>query len=305
MGMGIWVLLLIVVLIVLLSELKKLSEQKARRVAAIADIARDAQKLFDKIVTLKTMSARQNASAKALAVLTRAEAYPECREVIRNYDEQVGLLRTISKILPVAECIEKADKQRFKGRNKAEMSCLLDALYEARIHNVTDRDFDTAKLTRETPEQIINIADIERRLRQLGWTGESDVVCCPSGGRNVTTGTFHSKVAGVTFRNDDGSDRQDYIRSYCRPGSDIILKREPDNPYDSNAVAVWVKGNVLASEVQIGYLKAEVAEEIADYMDGGGVVEAQITEVTGGTRDKPTFGVNISLELPKGERITE
>jgi hypothetical protein len=114
----------------------------------------------------------------------------------------------------------------------------------------------------------------------------------------MTSGTFHSRVAGVSFRNADGSSRQGYIRDFCRPGMEIILRREPHNRYDSNAVAVWVKRSVLiifTSEIQIGYLNAQVAEEIAEYIDDGGMVVGQITEVTGGTRDKRTFGVNILL----------
>jgi len=116
--------------------------------------------------------------------------------------------------------------------------------------------------------------------------------------KSMATGTFHSKVAGVTFKNTDGSSRQDYIRAYCKQGMDLILKREPDNPYDNNAVGVWIKSRALivfTSEVQIGYLNAEVAEEIADYIDNGGTVVGKITEVTGGTHGKPTFGVNILL----------
>jgi len=114
--------------------------------------------------------------------------------------------------------------------------------------------------------------------------------------KTMATGTFHSKVAGVTFKNADDSSRQDYIRAYCKAGMTIILKREPNNPYDNNAVGIWIKRRtIINSEVQIGYLNAEVAEEIADYIDKGGTVVGKIVEVTGGTREKPTFGVNILL----------
>lgn len=78
----------------------------------------------------------------------------------------------------------------------------------------------------------------------------------------------------------------------------LILKREPKNPYDKNAVAVWILARAFiffTSEVQIGYLNAEVAEEIARYLDEGGSVFGTITEVTGGVGKKPTLGVNILL----------
>jgi hypothetical protein len=112
----------------------------------------------------------------------------------------------------------------------------------------------------------------------------------------MTTGTFHSKVAGVTAKNPDGRSRQNYILAFCKSGMPATLVREPNNQYDKNAVGVWITARSLIffkSEVQIGYLNADTAEEIARYMDGGGYVSCQITEVTGGTRGKASLGVNI------------
>lgn len=111
---------------------------------------------------------------------------------------------------------------------------------------------------------------------------------------------FHSRVVGVTARNPDGMDRQDYIQTYCKPNMRLILKREPDNPHDPNAVGVWIKARALlifTSEVQIGHLSRDVAEQVADHMDSGGRVKARIVKVTGGTRKKTTCGVNILLTL--------
>lgn len=114
----------------------------------------------------------------------------------------------------------------------------------------------------------------------------------------MTSGTFHSKIAGVTAKNNDGFPRQRYIRRYCKPGIPLILKREPNNPYDKNAISAWIKATAFfffSSEVQIGYLNADVAEELAHYIDKGGHVTGYITEVTGGTGSKKSFGVNILL----------
>lgn len=112
--------------------------------------------------------------------------------------------------------------------------------------------------------------------------------------------SFHSKVAGVTASNADGYPRQKYIRSYCKPGMALILKREPANPHDNNAIGVWVTARALvvfSSEAQIGYLSADVAREVAPYMDKGGKITAKISDVTGGTTAKPTFGVNIEVTM--------
>ena len=116
----------------------------------------------------------------------------------------------------------------------------------------------------------------------------------------MVTRTFHSKVAGVSAKNADGYPRQKYILAFCKAGVPLILKREPDNPHDANAVAVSIKARTLivfSAEVQIGYLNADVASEIAPYIDSGGTVRAEITEVTGGTDEKPTLGVNILLTM--------
>lgn len=114
----------------------------------------------------------------------------------------------------------------------------------------------------------------------------------------MTTGIFPSKVAGVTAKNSDGQPRQNYIRAFCKPGMTATLIREPNNEYDKNAVGVWIKARSLiffTADVQIGYLNADIAPEVARHMDKGGKMLCEITEVTGGTRGKSTLGVNILL----------
>ena len=59
---------------------------------------------------------------------------------------------------------------------------------------------------------------------------------------------FASKVVGVTRHNHDGSDRQ-VIAGQCRQGEELTLRREPDNPQDPNAVAVFRENGD-----QVGYL---------------------------------------------------
>ena len=111
-------------------------------------------------------------------------------------------------------------------------------------------------------------------------------------------GQFYSKVAGVTAKNSDGKERQNYIYAFCKPRMKLILLREPENPYDPDAVAVWIKARALlffTSEVQIGYLNSDISSEISQYIENGGRVEAEIKEVTGGTESKQSYGVNILI----------
>jgi hypothetical protein len=112
-------------------------------------------------------------------------------------------------------------------------------------------------------------------------------------------GVFHTSVAGVTMKNDDGMERQKLILAAAKVGQAVELIREPDNEHDDNAVAVWIESTVLlVAKVRgkIGYIPADLAWEIAEHMDDGGKIRATISELTGGTADKPTRGVVLELE---------
>ncbi|MFA9445492.1 HIRAN domain-containing protein [Egicoccus sp. AB-alg6-2] len=54
------------------------------------------------------------------------------------------------------------------------------------------------------------------------------------------------------------------------PGQQVTLRREPDNPADPFAVAVW------AEQWRIGYLDRQVAARLAPRLDAGLSVEARI-----------------------------
>ena len=108
--------------------------------------------------------------------------------------------------------------------------------------------------------------------------------------------TFPSKIAGTSHKNDDGTDRQELIRKHCRKGSELILIREPDNPYSDDAIGIWIRsGDFFKQNYQIGYVTSYAARDLAYYMDRGGKVKAIIKEITGGTRSKPSLGINIQI----------
>ena len=106
---------------------------------------------------------------------------------------------------------------------------------------------------------------------------------------------YFSKVVGVTRDNDDGSSRQYAIRKFCRPGEPLTLIREPQNKFDKNAISIWVHGKNLFrnGDFQIGYIKTELAEEIAPRIDAGWTITAEVKEVTGG--GDLTYGCNIEI----------
>lgn len=112
---------------------------------------------------------------------------------------------------------------------------------------------------------------------------------------------FHTKVAGVTFDNPDGSSRQEHIRK-CKEGDQLFLLHDPENEYDNNAVIVYRSertwwGNERYG--QIGFLGRHVAPQVVEHIEEYGEESALavITSLAGGTWRKPTRGVNIKVML--------
>jgi HIRAN domain len=99
-------------------------------------------------------------------------------------------------------------------------------------------------------------------------------------------GTWRTHVAGVTFPNTDGSNRQEIIRA-LKIGDRVALRREFTNEYDRNAIAV------VAEAGQVGYVPAAVADKLVRI---GFETAATVLAVKGGTPQAPTMGVDINIE---------
>ena len=104
---------------------------------------------------------------------------------------------------------------------------------------------------------------------------------------------FFTKLVGVTFTNEDGSNRQDILREIFDnfdPDVKIFLKakRETDNPYDPKAVAIFTE-----DDRQLGYLSRKVNETVAPWLDEGWGLLVEIVSVNG---DEGYVGINIWIE---------
>lgn len=111
--------------------------------------------------------------------------------------------------------------------------------------------------------------------------------------------TILTDVEGVFNRNSNGSSRQKIIRRSCRVGDAVSLIREVKNPMDRNAVQVrrliaGKPGNSRMGE-QLGYLSAELAQDMAPHIDFGSVTLAKIIEITTFPSDDKV-GVKIQIE---------
>ena len=80
------------------------------------------------------------------------------------------------------------------------------------------------------------------------------------------------KVAGVSFA--EGYP-QNLLSVYESGSTHAVLKRQPDNPYDTNAIRVIC---VFAGGF-VGHVPREIAEWLAPIMDSGIKVKASLEEV--------------------------
>lgn len=87
---------------------------------------------------------------------------------------------------------------------------------------------------------------------------------------------FRLRLVGGRFDNRDGTNRQEEL-ARCSVGETVELQREPTNPVDPGAVAVY-----SCRQVQIGYLKADRAAWMRGKIDAGYEIRASIGRLTGG-----------------------
>lgn len=101
--------------------------------------------------------------------------------------------------------------------------------------------------------------------------------------------TIDTKVVGVTKNNDEGQLIQSILATLNSSDS-LTFVREPNNPYDSNAI------KVICEYQHIGYIKSDLAKNIAPLMDSGKTLSGHITAITGGI-DGLNYGCNIHIEI--------
>jgi len=101
---------------------------------------------------------------------------------------------------------------------------------------------------------------------------------------------FYTKVVGVTF-----AERQKIIQEITA-GETVEIRREADNPYDANAIAIYYQ------DCLIGYLKAQLAKHLAPSLDRGYSYQATVAQITG--QDQESLGVNICLQKSEENQNT-
>jgi hypothetical protein len=109
---------------------------------------------------------------------------------------------------------------------------------------------------------------------------------------NITTKTHGNQVTtsvvGVTYEG-----RQAVV-AQLQVGESVRLRREPDNPYDTNAICVERQ-----SGEQIGYINRQLAANLASRFDAyGKTIPATVKSLAGNANKGQSLGVSISFTMP-------
>ena len=86
---------------------------------------------------------------------------------------------------------------------------------------------------------------------------------------------IYTKIAGTRYKNDDGSERQNFIAE-AQVGEPLMLVPQLDNPFDEDAVKV-----LRLNGQQLGFLNTDLAMEIKSRLMKKIRVEAEIVEISG------------------------
>jgi hypothetical protein len=102
---------------------------------------------------------------------------------------------------------------------------------------------------------------------------------------------FSLPAVGERHENEDGSSRQEEL-ARCIPGETVRLVREPENPHDRMAVAVF-----SCRGVKVGYLKRDRAVWIGSKIDRGYDVRAIVERVKGATLSGAVLGLIMRVNM--------
>ncbi|KAE8448579.1 hypothetical protein EG329_009004 [Mollisiaceae sp. DMI_Dod_QoI] len=124
-----------------------------------------------------------------------------------------------------------------------------------------------ARPSQPPPSQSLNSSFSSSQPERDSWVassaqvGEEDEIIDLSQDHDegfgwVCVGVIEDKIVGVRFYN-----------GYATPGEQVMIKREPGNAYDSNAIRI---NNVQG--VQIGHIPRNLAAKLAPFMDSRAIV---------------------------------
>lgn len=236
------------------------TDEGTELLAICREITEDGRLDLDEIKRLRRwLRANQDAGIVAvgylLDILNRATA-----DGVIDRDEQRELHLAVERVIPTAYRQSAADARKAIETEKKERKKERKRLEQERAKE--ERALDREEQRKKREEERIKA----NRIRHA-----------------------FAKVAGGTYPNADGTERQKHIKK-CKAGQPLTLQPDPDNPYSDVAISV-----LLPNGKQIGSVPEYLAERIDEEVASGKQVGAYVTAVTGGTWSKPTRGVNFAV----------
>ena len=101
------------------------------------------------------------------------------------------------------------------------------------------------------------------------------------------------KAAGVTYNNNQG--KLQYLAQFKPSDLKVVLRRDRENEFDTNAVKIIVQIPSKGIQAQIGFLPATAAAQISKVMDKGLQFRASVKQIMGGY-DGRNYGLLLSIE---------
>lgn len=102
---------------------------------------------------------------------------------------------------------------------------------------------------------------------------------------------FSMAGCGEWYDNEDGSSRQAEL-ARCAVGEMIELVREPNNPHDPAAVAIF-----SCRGVRVGYIRKERAGWIGSKIDRGYDVRVIVEAIRGGRWEGDALGIRLRINM--------
>ncbi len=150
---------------------------------------------------------------------------------------------------------------------------------------ITDDEFKLLHdaVLRVLPPELRSIADLRRREQRKRSSeerkqqrNEEALRGREERDRNRPLERADFMIAGATI----GEDRREACEGCCE--DDVVsLVREPDNPYDSNAILV-----ICEDGSDLGYVPRTLAKDLAPLLDGGARQEFKVKKLLGTSSDR-------------------
>jgi lysylphosphatidylglycerol synthetase-like protein (DUF2156 family) len=117
----------------------------------------------------KTSASRLKACDKAINLLAEIKSCGEFADMVQDRFVLAEEIVSLKKVIPILPMLQKAERQNFMRKEKAELNHLLEILFEAKKENVLDCHLAAAGVGSDIYGSPLTIFTIKKRAGELGW----------------------------------------------------------------------------------------------------------------------------------------